>query len=105
MRLNAGGADGTSQGKVAKVLNVAVRLFETVGASVGEDPDGDLDPIEYHHGNDEMDVALLPYTGDVVLRGIEGWTKEGKRIAIVQDQPLPLSIIAVMPQVITQDAR
>lgn len=105
MRLNAGGADGTSQGKVAKVLSVTGRVFETVGGKVGEDPDGDLDPIEYHHGNDQMDVALLPFTGDVLLRGVEGWSDQGKRVAIVQDQPLPLTIVAIMPQVMTQDLR
>lgn len=105
MRLNAGAADGTSQGKIAKVLSVSARVFETVGGKVGEDPDGDLDPIEYQHGNDEMDVALNTFTGDVLLRGQEGWTTQGKRIAIVQDQPLPFTLVAVMPQVITQDAR
>lgn len=105
MRLNAGAADGTSQGKVAKLLSVAARVFETVGGKFGEDPDGDLDPLEYHHGNDAMDAAILPFTGDVMLRGAEGWTDQGKRIAIVQDQPLPLTLVAVMPQVNTQDSR
>lgn len=106
MRINVGAADGTSQGKIAKLIGVSVRLFESLGGKIGYDPDAaNLNPIEYHNANDLMDTAATPVTADVFLRPENNWDEQGVRVGILADQPLPMTIVAVMPQLNVQDER
>jgi hypothetical protein len=101
-RLEAGAADGTAQGKIKRVHDVAVRLWRTLGGKMGPDTDT-LDTIFYRESSMPMGQPPGLFTGDKHLAWPSGYEKPA-RLAFIQDQPYPATVLAIMPQVITQDA-
>lgn len=101
MRINAGAVDGTAQGKTKRINSVVVRLQDTLGGKMGP-TETELDEILFRSPTNPMDEAPPLYTGDkeVLWRG--GYEKDGY-IWYVNDQPLPVTVLAIMPQVTTQD--
>ena len=96
MRLNAGGADGTSQGKTARINKLAIRFHETVGAQYGPDA-AHLDDLNFRSTGDAMDTPPPLYTGDKLVE-FDGDYGTEPRVYIQNNQPFPATIIAVMPQ-------
>lgn len=101
MRLEAGARDGTAQGKTKRVNKVVIRFLQTVGAIAGPDDDN-LDRIQFRTGSDPMDQAVPLFTGDKLMEWPSGYDFDGY-LVVKQDQPLPMTVIAIMPQVTTQD--
>ena len=101
MRLEAGSANGTSQSKIKRINKVAIRFFETLGAKVGPNANK-LDIIHFRSTSDPMDSAPPRFTGDKERPWDSGYETEG-RILIRQEQPLPMTILAIMPRVRTND--
>jgi len=99
LRIEAGSADGTAQGKIKRISSVVLRLFQTVGVLLGSDAEN-LERIEFRSSADAMDTALAPFTGDRKAPLPGGYSRDGK-IFIRQDQPLPFTLLAVMPEVKT----
>ena len=100
-RINAGGADGTSQGKTKRITKVVIRFLRTLGARAGFS-ETELDEIQFRSGSDPMDTAPPVFTGDKLLEWNGGYDFDGY-ITIKQEQPLPMTVSAIMPQVVTQD--
>lgn len=100
-RINAGGADGTSQGKTKRITKVVIRFLRTLGAKAGFNTDN-LDEIQFRSGSDPMDAPPPIFSGDKLLEWNGGYDFEGY-ITVSQQQPLPMTIVAIMPQVVTQD--
>lgn len=101
MRMEAGAADGTAQGKTARITRAAIRLFNTLGGKAGPDDDH-LDEILFRSGNDQMDAPPLLFSGDKDIPWPDGYTTD-PWLTYVNDQPLPATVIAMMPQIVTQD--
>jgi hypothetical protein len=101
MRLEAGAADGTAQGKVKRIHRTTIRLIDTVGGKSGPDEDH-LDEILFRTPNDQMDEPVPPFSGDKQLAWPDGYSMDGFMI-YVNDQPLPATVVAFMPQLHTQD--
>ena len=101
MRIEAGSANGSSQGKIKRINKVDFRFFETLGAKFGPNADN-LDTIFFRSTSDPMDSAPPRFTGDKEESFPSGFETEG-RIFIRQDQPLPMTILAIMPRVRTND--
>jgi hypothetical protein len=93
MRIEGGSVDGVSQGKVKRIHDVTVRLYRTVGAKVGASA-STTDVIPFRSSADEMDEALDLYTGDKTIEFDNGYDTDGF-ITVVQDQPLPLTLIGI----------
>jgi len=93
MRIEGGSVDGVSQGKVKRIHDVTVRLYRTVGAKVGASA-STTDVIPFRSSADEMDTALSLYTGDKTIEFDNGYDTDGF-ITVVQDQPLPLTLIGI----------
>jgi hypothetical protein len=51
-----------------------------------------------------MDSPPELFTGDVTVSWPDGYSDDAL-IAIVQDEPLPCTVVAIMPQITTQDSR
>jgi hypothetical protein len=100
-RMNAGGSDGTSQGKKAHINAVTVRLDQTLGLSYGSSFDDLLD-VNFRSALDSMDNPPPLFTGDKVL-DFPGDFSLTPWLCFEQPQPLPCTIVAVMPQVTTYD--
>ncbi len=101
MRIDAGAADGTSQGKTKRINRVVVRFLNTLGGKMGPS-ETELDELLFRSTGDNMDEAPPLFTGDKEIPWRGGYDKDGF-IWYVNDQPLPVTIVAIMPQVTTQD--
>lgn len=101
-RIDAGAGDGTSQGKTKRITKVTFRFYNTLGAKVGPD-ETMLDRIEFRTGSDLMDQAPPLFTGDKGPVDWPGGYDFDGFIMVKQDQPLPMTVVAIMPQVHTFD--
>lgn len=99
MRIEAGAADGTAQGKKKRISRINYRLYKTLGVKHGPDTSR-LDIIPFRSSADEQDQAPALFTGDKEVEFPRGWDKDGY-ITLVQDQPLPLTVLAIMPELNT----
>lgn len=100
-RIEAGAADGTAQGKTKRINKCVVRFYNTLGAKVGPDSDS-LDELQFRTGSDPMDAPPPLFTGDKLLEFPGDYDFEGY-IMVRQDSPLPMTVVAIMPQVTTFD--
>ncbi|MFP6640710.1 MAG: hypothetical protein VCC04_10745, partial [Myxococcota bacterium] len=103
MRIEAGAADGTAQGKIKRITDVTVRLYQTgPGLFVGP-IDGTMDEFHMRDSTDPMDKPIVLFDGDTPnLSYPEGYTQHG-RVAVQHRLPFPCTVTAIMPQLLTQD--
>lgn len=95
LRIDAGSAMGSSQGKNKRIGEVTVRLFRTVGLKIGTSST-ELDTVPFRSSSDSMDTALSLFTGDKTAE-FNGGYDDDATITIVQDLPLPMTILAIFP--------
>jgi len=101
LRIEAGAADGTAQGKTKRIHRVIFRLNRSLGMKVGPNS-SELETQSFREGSDLMDTAVPLFTGDFEVDWDGDYETEG-HIFVRQDQPLPLTIVAIMPHLVTQD--
>lgn len=101
LRIEAGAADGTAQGKTKRIHRVTFRLYKTLGVKFGPN-ENKLDILPFRTSADEMGSPPALYTGDKSVTWNNGYETDGY-MYFRQDQPLPLTIIGVFPQLVTQD--
>ena len=102
MRIEAGADDGTAQGKTKRIHRLILRLYETLGGKVG--PVGAEDAINYRDSSMPMNNPPDVLTGDYLTLYPEGYTRNG-RIRVINDQPFPMTIVALYPQLVTENSR
>jgi len=102
MKIESGSPTGTGQGKKKRIHKIVVRFIDTLGGRVGlfggvldsisrrtpSTPMGSPDPIE----------PLIDK--EISMPG--GWNKDAQ-IEIQQDQPLPMTVAAIMPEMQVTD--
>lgn len=93
MRPEGGAQDGISQGRPKRIHSAFVRFYNSVGMKIGPDEDN-LDEVPFRTSADLMGDAVGMFNGDkeVVFPG--DWETAG-RITIVQEQPLPMTVIGI----------
>lgn len=101
MRIEAGSADGTAQGKVKRITRVIIRFLYTLGGKAGKD-EATADTIQFRDAAVPMGSPPPIFSGDKELPWPAGYETEGQ-IMIVNDQPLPITVAAIMPSLQTQD--
>jgi hypothetical protein len=102
MRIEGGAAEGTSQGKTKRISKVVLRLFETVGVKVGPSLSNlEVVPFRTTSSNLSAPVDTL-IEGDKEIEFDDDYNSDGY-IFIKQDQPLPASILAIYPTLVTND--
>ena len=100
MRIEAGAAYGTAQGKMKRVNKVGLRVYKSLGCKVGSSEE-DLTPVQFRDEDDKTGSPPELFTGDVKETWLpSGWGRDGD-IFIRQDQPLPLNVVAIMPELVT----
>lgn len=101
LNIEAGAADGTAQGKIKRIHRVVYRLFESLGGETGPDVNT-LSPIVFRKTSDDISEAVPLFTGDRFI----DWDGDYERPGTVyfrQAQPLTTNMLAIMPQLLTQD--
>lgn len=102
MRIEGGAAEGTSQGKTKRISKVVLRLFETVGAKVGPSLT-ELETIPFRTTSSLLSTPVdTLLAGDKEIEFRDDYNTDGF-IFVKQDQPLPLSVLAIYPTVVTSD--
>ncbi len=101
MRWDAGAADGTSQGKDQRIYSLAIRFHRSLNLSIGPDFNT-LTPIIFRDSNDTTGTMVPLFTGD--KRGtFDGDVSLQSTVCWRQSDPLPSTIVALMPQILTED--
>lgn len=103
MQINAGAADGTSQGKTKRISNIVTRLHRSLGGAVGPSFDN-LEQMNFRKPSNAMDQAVPLFDGDIESNWPGGY--EGQSWVCYQnDQPLPVTLLGFFPIVVTNDDR
>jgi hypothetical protein len=90
LRPEGGSQLGSSQGKVKRIPKITARLYKTLACQLGTtDTQDRLDITELTTGDKDMPMPM-------------GWEKESQ-IVVTSDKPLPLTLIALMPNLHTSD--
>lgn len=100
LKLEAGGNNGTAQAATKKIVKLAMRLLETLGINVGA-PNGPADDVLMRSSADRMDAGLPAFTGDQVIDYPGSFERDGQ-ITVESYQPLPVTILALMPRADTR---
>lgn len=103
MDIDAGSATGTSQAKVKKPHVVNVRVIESLGLKAGPS-ESSLEETSFRTPGMPMDQAPPPFTGDLEVEWPADWAKE-MRIVIVKSRPMPGTVAAIMPQLVSSEGR
>ena len=102
MRVEGGAAEGTSQGKTKRISKVVLRLFETVGAKVGPSLTS-LETIPFRTTSSNLSAPVdTLLAGDKEVEFRDDYNTDGF-IFVKQDQPLPLTVLAIYPTIVTSD--
>jgi hypothetical protein len=101
MRLEAGAAKGVAQGKTKRITRMGIRLHESLGGKLGPD-ESKLDPILYRTSNNIMGFAPPLFTGDELILWPDGYNTDAF-VTVVQDQPLPMTVCAIWPEMETYE--
>lgn len=99
MRIEAGASQGTAQAQKKKLSKVHIRFFATVGGFYGIEGQ-QLDEIPYRDSSMPMDFSVAPFSGDKEVQWPIGWEEDGY-ITIIQEQALPMTLIAIFPEMKT----
>lgn len=104
MSLEAGSANGTAQGKLKRVTNLVVRLYRSLGGNVGPSREK-TDTLDFRRPSQPMGVAPPLFTGDVEPKAWPGGYERSAHLWYTNYQPLPATLVALMPVVSTSDDR
>lgn len=100
LKLEAGGNAGTAQAATKKIVKLAMRLLDTLGINVGP-PNGPADDVLMRSSANLMDQGLPAFTGDEVIDYPGSFERDGQ-ITVESYQPLPLTLLALMPRADTR---
>jgi hypothetical protein len=106
LRPEAGAANGTAQGKTKRIHKLFARFHQTVGIRVGRGFEEDgvpMDTQNFRPGSYPMGQPTPLFSGDKQLDYESDYDRDGF-ICFEQTQPLPCTILALMPHIVTQDA-
>lgn len=101
LRLEAGAADGTALGKTRRTHRVGMLLHRTLGLKIGYGFD-DLDSVIFRTTADDLTRAVPLFSG-IQSETVQSDYDFENEFCFRQDQPLPGMILAIMPQMVTQD--
>lgn len=93
---------GTVQGRMKSVAEVTLRVEDTRGIWLGPDDGtrGDGKLVEYkQRATEAWNEAIGLYTGDLRITPSWDWNTAG-RVWIKQFDPLPMTVLAIMPDVV-----
>lgn len=104
MRLEAGAADGTAQGKIKRISRMVIRFWQSLAGTAGPDTAhlDDIPDTNFRDPATPMGAGPALFDGDARMEWPGGYETEG-HVVVRQTLPLPMTVQAVMPRVTTQD--
>lgn len=90
-----GTGTGTAQGNSMRTSEITLRFLNTIGAQVYDGEGNEQDVPFRRFGPAVLDKAPQPFTGNVRIETL-GWERGRSDLTIVQDQPLPMHLLAAV---------
>lgn len=103
MNMEGGSGNGTAQGKVQRVHFATVRVLESLGGVAGPDEDH-LEEMRYRSPSVPMGEAPPAFTGDLPVEWDADYSTQS-RLLMKKDRPMPLKVVAIMPQAVVSEGR
>ena len=103
MDMEGGNPTGTAQGKTKRAALMTFRVHRSLGGRAGPALDR-LEEMRFRSPSDPMGSPPGPFTGDIDVEWPADYDKKAG-IYVVKDRPMPLTLVAVMPQVDVQAGR
>jgi len=100
-RIEAGAQTGTAQTRIKRLSKVWIRFIDTVGGKAGPTATN-LQTILFRRASDPMGAAIQAFTGDKDVDWRGGYERDGI-MWYVNDQPLPCTISALIPEMETNE--
>lgn len=102
LKLAYGARAGTAVGKIKRVHGITFVLLDTATFSFGRDL-SNLNEVIFRQASDEMDTATPLFTGE---RHVDfgGQYDRDARIHISSDNPLPWTVLAIAPEMKTNES-
>ena len=101
LRFDSGAADGTAQGKTRRTNRIGLMLNRSSGLSYGPSFT-QLDVETFRRSSDPAGKPPALFTGIITLNVPFDYDFDNQ-LCLESNQPLPLTVLAVMPQMTTQD--
>jgi hypothetical protein len=101
LRIDAGSADGTSIGKTRRIHGVGFMLHRTLGMKIGQNFTN-LTRLTFRTSADNLSQAPALYSG-IIYEAVDFDYDTENFICFRQDQPLPMMVLAIFPQMVTND--
>lgn len=98
--------DGTQQGRSARLISVSVRVEKTRGIKIGA-AEGDSVPfeaMEFKERSTEPYGAPISLTTGIMTLGLNAGFSSG-RVRVVEDMPLPCTLLSLLPKVVVASGR
>lgn len=102
MRIEGGADVGTSQGKTKRITQGTLRLRNTIGGKVGM-YGGKMEDIFQNSPSTPLDQGVPPFTGDITGIIWPGDYESDCWIAIVHDDPTPMEVVGIFPNLQTNE--
>ncbi len=96
MALELGLEDGTSQSREKRIHRLAINVLDSLGMQVSRSTTN-YDSISFRDADDSMDDSPPLFSGWHLI-GFEGDHGLEGDIVIKQDEPLPLTILSIVPK-------
>jgi len=100
-RIEAGNEYGTAQGKLKRIDEVGIRVYNTLGLQVGDSATNLRDVVEGYGANAGLKTPL--YTGDHIIKPWPGTYEREGYMYFKGEGPFPAQIQAIMPRLKTND--
>lgn len=101
LRIDAGAADGTALGKTRRTHRVGLLLHRSLGLKLGFSFE-ELEAITFRTSSDPGSRAPALFSG-IISETLPADYDFENQVCFRQDQPLPVTVLAVMPHMVTQD--
>jgi hypothetical protein len=106
LRMEAGAADGTAQGKIQRTHRFIIRVHDTLGLKLGSTFNatgvGKLTEVVFRTSSDNTGEAVPLFSGDKEIPWDGDYTTENQHCWRF-DGGFPGTVLAIMPQLHTQD--
>lgn len=101
LKITAGAAAGTGLGKTKRIRGVTLDLLDASATNIGPSSDV-LTNFSFREVGDAMDTATPLFTGEKLIE-FDGDFERDARIVIEGDEPSPFTILALAPELKTED--
>lgn len=95
--LEGGNPQGTSQGKISRIVATSLRLHESTGGFLTGQDYQHLHRYSFRETGEAMDKPPRLYTEDIRIPIDSSYSRQSY-LVIRQDRPYPLNILAAMPE-------